>query len=293
MVVAFAPGGPADIVGRLVAKELEGPLGAVFVVENRAGAGGMIGMDYVAKAAPDGYTLTAASAVPQAAGPALWANTPYDANKDFTHVGLVARGPILLMVGAESRFKSFAEVVAAAKAKPDAINFGSGGPGSLGHLTGELAKRIVGFQMQHIPYKGSAPAQTDLLAGQIQVVSDLLPAHAALIRAQRIRPLAIAGTERIDSLPDVPTFIELGYKDLVAYSWFGLAGPAGLPQPIVDKLSAALKTILVKPEVQARLKGLGMEATPQFTPATYAAFVRGEIDKWTGVGKAANIRIQP
>ena len=292
VVVAFAAGGPADIVARLVSKELEGALGTNFIVDNRAGAGGMIGTDFVAKAAPDGYTLIMTSSAAQAVGPGLWPSVPYDAVKDYTHVSLVARGAVGFMVNADGPYKTFADVLAAAKAKPDAINFGSGGPGSLGHLTGELTKRVVGFEMQHVPYKGSAPAQADLLAGQIQVVTDNLASHAAMIRAQKMRALAMAAVQRVDTFPDVPTFTELGYKELVAYAWFGLSGPAGLPPRVVDRLAAAMQAVLSRPEVKARIKDLGLEATPDFPPARYAAYVKSEVDKWGGIIKAANIKVQ-
>lgn len=200
---------------------MEGALGANLIVDNRAGAGGMIGTDSVAKSAPDGYTLILTSSAAQAVGPGLWPSVPYDPVKDYTHVSLIARGAVAFMVNADAPYKTFADILAAAKANPQAINFGSGGPGSLGHLAGELAKRVAGFEMQHVPYKGSAPAQTDLLGGQIQVITDALASHAAMIRAQKMRALAVAALQRTDTFPDVPTFAELGYKDLVAYAWLG------------------------------------------------------------------------
>jgi tripartite-type tricarboxylate transporter receptor subunit TctC len=291
LIVAYSPGGPVDIVARLVAKELEGAMNANFIVENRTGAAGAIGTDYVAKAAPDGYTLIVTSSAAHAVGPGIWPVVPFDPMKDFTHISLLARGPTGFYVSAESPYKTFAEFLAAAKAKPNAHHFGTSA-GSLGHLTGELAKHLAGFQMQFIPYKGGAPAQADLLAGQIQVVTDAVSSYAAMLRAKKVRALAIASYERIDTFPDVPTFVELGYKDLVAYAWFGLSGPANLPPRVVERLSKASQAILAKPDVKERFKTLGMDTTPDYSPARYTAYVKGEVEKWGGVIKAANIKVE-
>jgi tripartite-type tricarboxylate transporter receptor subunit TctC len=292
VIVAFAPGGPTDILAREIAKELHNELGNVFIVENRGGAGGTIGTAAAAKAAPDGYTLIMTSAVAQAVGPGLWSSVNYDPIKDFTHVSLVARGAIAFLVNFNSPYKSFTDLVAAGKAKPGSLNFGSGGTGSLGHLTGELAKRVTGVDMQHVPYKGSSPAQTDLVGGRLQMVSDVLASHSELIRTQKLRALAVAGVQRVDAIPDVPTFTELGLKDLVAYSWFGISGPANMPPNVVEKLNAAIQTALAKPSLEARFKALGMEPTPGVGPAAFTTYVKSEVEKWGGVIKAADIKAQ-
>jgi tripartite-type tricarboxylate transporter receptor subunit TctC len=292
VIVAFAPGGPTDILAREITKELQAELGAPFIVDNRGGAGGTIGTAAAAKSAPDGYTLIMTSAVAQAAGPGLWPSVGYDPLKDFTHVSLVARGAIAFMVTADSPYKTFADLIAGAKSKPDSMNFGSGGTGSLGHLTGELAKRVAGVQMQHVPYKGSAPAQADLIGGQIQMVSDVLASHSEMIRTHRMRALAVAAVQRVDAIPDVPTFAELGHKDLVSYSWFGISGPANLPRLVVEKLDKAIQAALKKPSLQARFKSLGMEPTPNIGPAPFTDYVKSEVEKWGGIIKAANIKAQ-
>ncbi len=291
LVVAYSPGGPVDIVARLLAKEFDAALNANFIVESRTGAAGMVGTDAVAKAAPDGYTLIVTSSAAHAVGPGIWPVVPFDPIRDFTHISLLSRGPTGFYVSADSPYKTFAEFLAAAKAKPNALHFGTSA-GSMGHLTGELAKHLAGFQMQFVPYKGGAPAQADLLAGQIQAVTDAVSSYAAMLRAKKVRALAIASLERVEAFPEVPTFVELGYKELVAYAWFGLSGPANLPPRVVERLSTASRAILAKPEVRERFKTLGMETTPDYPPPRYAAYVKSEVEKWGAVIKAANIKVE-
>lgn len=291
VVVAYPPGGPTDIVARLLCGELQGALGGNFVVDNRAGAGGTIGTGAVAKSAPDGYTLILTSTVAQSINTTLLPNVNYDPVNEFSHITLVAQGPVALLVSSNAPWKSLNELVAAARANPKLLSYGSA-LGSVGHLTAELAKRRLQFDMQHVPYKGGAPALADLVGGQIQVMPDVLATQMEMIKAHRVRALVLAAGERSDTIPDVPTFRELGYPDLVAYSWFGLSGPAGLPQSVVDKLDAAVQKILVKPEFKQKVKQLGMDVTPGYDPARYTAFVSEEVGKWGGVIRSANIRAQ-
>ncbi|WP_424811527.1 Bug family tripartite tricarboxylate transporter substrate binding protein [Roseococcus sp. YIM B11640] len=291
-VVAFAAGGPADIVARIVASNLEREFGQPFPVDNRAGAGGQIGTDYVAKAAPDGYTLLVTSSAAHGVGPGLYPSQPYDAVRDFTHIGLIAGGPIAFLVSAQSPYRTLADFVAAAKARGTPMPFGSGGTGSLGHLTGELVYRRLGIEMTHVPYRGSAPAQADLMARNIEAVSDNLAAHAALIRAGNLRALAIAAPQRSANFPDVPTFAEQGYPDLIAAAWFGLCAPAGMPAPIVDKLNAALRGMAAQPEAQRQFETLGLRAEGQMPPAEYAAFVAAEVARWREVTRIASVKLE-
>jgi tripartite-type tricarboxylate transporter receptor subunit TctC len=289
VVVAYPPGGPTDIVARLLCNELQMLLGGTFMVDNRAGAGGTIGTAFVAKAPADGYTLILTSTVAQSINTTLLPNVPYNPVKDFTHISLVSQGPVAILVSANSPWKSFNDLVAASRADPKAVSFGSA-LGSVGHLTGELAKRKVQFQMQHVAYKGGAPALADLLGGRIQVMTDVLATHAEMIKANRVRALALASTHRSELIPAVPTFAELGFPDLVAYSWFGLSGPAQLPAAVVDKLDAAVQKVLAKPDFRQRVKQLGMEVTPGQGPRPYTAFVTEEAQKWGDVIRSAAIK---
>jgi len=291
VVVAFAAGGPADIVARLAAQQLEDALGRPFLVENRAGAGGMTGTDSVARATPDGYTLLVTSSAAHAAGPALWANVPYNPVTDFSHIALIGRGPIGLLVNANAPWKSFAEFLAAARAKPGSLNYGSGGPGGLGHLTGEFMQSVLGFSMQHIPYKGSAPAQADLLGGQIQAISDVISSHAEMVRGGKLRLLGVAASTRLESLPEAPTFAEQGFPQVIASAWFALTAPAKLPPEVVATLSAAMQKGIARPETRARLTQLGLTPDATLNPDTLPGFVKAEVERWSRVVRERGIKI--
>jgi tripartite-type tricarboxylate transporter receptor subunit TctC len=291
VVVAFAAGGPADIVARLTAQQLEDSTGRTFLVENRAGAGGMTGTDMVARATPDGYTLLVTSSAAHAAGPALWPSVPYNPVTDFSHITLIGRGPIGLLVQGNAPWKSMADFLAAAKAKPGTINYGSGGPGGLGHLTGEFMQSVLGFSMQHVPYKGSAPAQADLLGGQIQAISDVISSHASMVRAGKLRLLGVASTARLESLPDSPTFAEQGFPQVVASAWFALTGPAKIPPDIVSLLAAAMQKGLARPETRSRLADLGLTPDPSMTTAQLPGCGKGEVERWARVVRERNIKI--
>jgi tripartite-type tricarboxylate transporter receptor subunit TctC len=291
-VVAFAAGGPVDLVTRIIGVNFERSFGQPFPVDNRPGAGGQIGTDFVAKAPGDGYTLLVTSSAAHGVAPGLYPNQPYDAVRDFTHIGLIAGGPIAFMVNAQSPYRTLADFIAAAKAKGSPMTFGSGGTGSLGHLTGELIYRRLGIEMTHVPYRGSAPAQADLIARNIEVISDNLAAHAALIRAGTLRLLAVASRTRSPSFPDVPTFAEQGYPDLVASAWFGLCGPPGIPAPIVERLNVALREMTQKPEVQQQIEQLGLRAEGGMSSAEYGAFVASEVARWREVIRIAGVRME-
>lgn len=289
VVVAYPSGGPTDIVARLLCSELQALLGGNFIVDNRAGAGGTIGTGAVARAAPDGYTLILTSTVAQSINATLLPNVPYDPVKEFTHISLVSQGPVAILVNANSPWKSLNDFVTSARANPKLVSYGSA-LGSVGHLTGELAKRRIQFPMQHVPYKGGAPALADLLGGQIHVMTDVLATHIEMIKGNRVRALALASQERSELIPDVPTFAELGFRDLVAYSWFGVSGPSQIPSAIVEKLDAAIQKTLAKPDFRQKVRQLGMDVTPGFGPSRYTAFVAEEVQKWGGVIRGANIK---
>ncbi|MDB5412585.1 MAG: hypothetical protein JWR10_920 [Rubritepida sp.] len=291
LVVAFAAGGGVDLLARIVGRQFERGFSQPFPVDNRTGAGGQIGTDLVAKSPGDGYTLLATSSAAHGVAPGLYPNQPYDAVRDFTHIGLIASGPIAFMVNAQSPYRTLADFIAAARAKGSPMTFGSGGTGSVGHLTGELVYRRIGIEMTHVPYRGSAPAQADLIGRNIDAISDNLSTHAALVGSGTLRLLAVASRARHPSYPDVPTFAELGYPDLVAAAWFGLCSAPGLPRPIVDRLNSALRVATQKPEVKEQIETLGLRAEGGMSPAEYGAFVSEEVSRWREVVQMADVKM--
>jgi tripartite-type tricarboxylate transporter receptor subunit TctC len=283
IIVPFAPGGSADTLGRLIAQHLKG----TFVVENRPGAGGVLGSEIVAKAQPDGYTLVVSGVASHAIAPALPQGTPYDPVKDFTHIALFGGPPAVLAVSRSLEARDLRELVALAKTKP--LSYGSPGNGTQGQLVAELFKRTAGIQLQHVPYKGASGAVTDLIAGHIPVISTTLTTAAAQIRAGRARGLAISAPMRLADFPDIPTFAELGYPALVATVWFSLSGPANLPADIVERLNAEVNQALDLPEVRERLKPEGI--VPQrLTAKEFAGFVADEVQRWAPVVRASGAK---
>jgi len=248
IIVPFAPGGSADTLGRLVAQKLSEHLKAGFVIENRAGAGGALGSELAAKAAPDGYTLVVSGIASHVIAPLLPQGTPYDPVRDFTHIALFGGPPAVLAVNPSLEAKDLREFVNLAKTRP--LSYGSPGNGTQGQLVAELFKRRAGIELQHVPYKGASGAVTDLIAGHIPVVSTTLTTAASQIRAGRARGLAISAPMRLADFPGIPTFAELGYPDLVATVWFSLSGPANLPADIVERLNAEVNRAL-DPQVSA------------------------------------------
>jgi tripartite-type tricarboxylate transporter receptor subunit TctC len=292
VVAAFAPGGVADLMARLMATHLQEALKQPFVVENRAGAGGIIGTDFVAKATPDGYTLLLTTSAAQGVAPVLQPNVPYDPVKDFTHVAFLGRGPTVMLANAAAPYQSLKDFIAAAKTKKDSVNFGSGGQGSLGHLTGELIARTVNVPMLHIAYRGSAPAQVALLGNEIEIIVDNLSAHAGLIQEGKLRPLGIASEQRLEAFPNIPTFSEQGFPTIQSAAWFGLTGPAKLPDAIVTKLHAEAQKIVGSDAIKTRMRELGLVADASMTPQQYSDFVGAENRKWGDIVKAAGIKPQ-
>jgi tripartite-type tricarboxylate transporter receptor subunit TctC len=288
IVVPFPPGGTTDVIARLVSQRLGTVLGQSVVIENRAGAGGTVGSDAVAKSPPDGYMLVVSNIASHGVGPSVYRTMPYDSVRDFTHIALMAEVPSVLCVNAASPIRSFADFVAAAKARPGTITVASPGNGTSSHAKQEILKRSAGIDTIHVPYRGSGPMMNDLMAGAVDaIITTLVEAG----RNERFRLLAVTAPRRVEGWPDVPTFPELGHPDLVASTWFGLSGPAGLPEPIVARLNAEVLAALASPEIAPRLVETG--ATPRrMSAAEYTAFVVAEVARWRAVAQAANMRAE-
>jgi tripartite-type tricarboxylate transporter receptor subunit TctC len=287
LIVPFPPGGTGDLLGRLAAKEMEATLGQPVVVENRAGAGGLIGSDAAAKSPADGHTLVLSNVASHAIGPAVYPKMPYDAVKDFTHIGLIAGVPSGVAVAASSPYTSMEVLLAKARTAPGAVRFGSNGNGTSSHVKLAILNRAAKVDITHIPYKGSAPATVDLLGGQID---GLIAAVPDVGRNPLLRLVAITSDKRAARWPDVPTVAELGLAPMVASNWFGISGPAGIPAPIADRLNAALTAALNTPDLANRLRDLGAEPN-RMTRADYTALVTSDFARWAAVAKSADIRV--
>ena len=290
LVVPFPAGGTTDILARAAAQKLTETLGQSVVVDNRPGAGGNIGAELVAKAAPDGYTLLMGTVGTHAINPSLYTKMPYDHIKDFVPVVLVAGVPNVLVVNPSLPINSVADLIKLAKAKPGTINFASSGSGTSIHLSGELFKTMAGVDMTHVPYKGSAPALQDLMGGQVQIMFDNLPSSLALIKAGKLRAIAVTSLKRAPALPDVPTIAESGLPGFEASSWFGILAPAGTPAPIVAKINAEVNKWLQSPDAKEQLLAQGAEAAGG-SPEQFVAHIRAETDKWAKVVKASGAKV--
>ncbi|MCC7426924.1 MAG: tripartite tricarboxylate transporter substrate binding protein [Alphaproteobacteria bacterium] len=288
LVVPFAPGGATDIVARLVAEHLGTALGRPVVVDNRPGAGGVTGSDIVAKAPADGYTLIVSNIASHGAGPALRRAMPYDPDAGFTHLALIGTVANALVVNPNFPARTLAEFIDHARRNPG-VFFGSGGNGTSAHLSGELLTAMAGINLQHVPYRGAAPAMADLIAGQIPSVFDAIGSIAPAVRQGQLRMLAVTSPQRSPAMPDVPTMAEAGVLGYEATSWFGISAPAGLPAPIAERLSRELRAVLKLPPVATRLGELGF-IPRELSPAEYQAFVRAELAKWRDVVAKAGIQ---
>lgn len=292
IVVGFAPGGPADIVARFTAEYLQQELGQSVIVENRAGAGGQIGTQYVARSPADGYTLLMTSSNAHGAGPSLWEKTPYDPMKDFTHLALIAQAPIVLVAKTSSPLNNLTDVIQAARDKPGSINFGSGGAGGMGHLTGELLQSVANFSITHVPYKGSSAALTDLVGGQIQLISDVMASYVPHVQSGSVKFLAVSTTSRIARFPNLMTFTEQGYPQATASAWFGLTAPAHIPNEAVEKLSAAVLKVVENPKLRARFEEVGLITdVSRANPQAFTQFVQSELQRWNKVSKERNLKM--
>jgi tripartite-type tricarboxylate transporter receptor subunit TctC len=290
LVVPYPPGGSADIVGRTLAQRLSEQMGQSVVVENRAGASAIIGSEYVAKSAPDGYTLLLGNVGSMAIHPFLYPNLPFDPIKDFVPITLVGAVTSVAVVTASLPVNNIAGLVAWARANPGKLNFTSSGAGSSTHLTGELLKLRTGIKMEYISYKGSAPALVDLIAGNVQLMFENLPSALPHIKAGRIRALAATSAKRSSALPDVPTMIEAGFADFDMVSWLGIFVPAGTQHEIVTRLNSEIVKALQTREVRDGYAKIGVDVLAN-TPEQFAAYIRQEQAKWSNIVKDAGIKL--
>ena len=288
-IVPFAPGGTTDILARLVGQHLGEALGQPLVIENRAGAGGNIGAAEVARAAPDGYTILMGTPGTQAINQYIYTKMPYNTEKDFAPVSLVARVPNVLVAHPSLGFKSLQDLIGYARANPNKLNSASPGAGTTGHLSLELFKKLTGVQIQHVPYKGSGPALNDLIAGQVQMTIDNLPSAMPHIQAGKLTALGVTTEQKVAALPEVPTVASVvpGYE---ASSWFVVMAPAGTPDAVVRRLSREVDALLKKPAVLERMKTLGADPVGG-TPEQLAAHLEAEVRKWRDVARASGAKL--
>jgi len=292
MIIPFAAGGPTDIVGRVMGAKMGELLGQQLVAENKTGAGGNIGAEAVAKATPDGYTILVATVSTNAINPGLYKHIPYDAVRDFAPLGRVGVTPTLLLVHPSIPATDVKSLIALIKANPGKYNYGSSGLGSILHLCGEEFKSLAGgLDITHVPYKGSAPMDTDLMGGQIAMAFDATPTAMPLAKAGKLRALGAGMAKRVAAMPDLPTLQEQGLPGFECYTWNVLLAPAGTPKPIVDKLNAAINKSLADPAVSSALEKAGIDPTPGSTPETTTDFVKAELAKWAPIIKASGAEI--
>lgn len=287
----FAPGGGADITSRAIAAKLSSGLGQQVVVDNRGGAGGMIGVDMAAKSPADGYTVVLGTIGPIAINPSLYKKMTYDPAKDLLPVSQAANALNVLVVHPSLPTKTVREFVALAKSRPGQLNYGSSGSGATDHLAGELFNALTGAKMVHVPYKGGAPAMLDLVSGNVQVVFSTMSTAVAAIQSNRVRALAMTGNQRFELMPELPTVQEAGLKGFEVNNWYGVFVPAGTPKDIVVRLNAEIVKALAAPEVKKRLLDAGIIATSS-SPEVFAAYVKAEAAKWAKVIKDANITVE-
>lgn len=286
IVVPFAAGGTTDILARLVGESLRSQFGQAVVVENRGGAGGNIGSSAVAKAEPDGYTLLVGTVGTHAINQSLYKSMPFDPQKDFQPLTRIANVPNVLETNPARPYKTVQELIDYAKAHPEEMTFASSGVGTSIHMSGEMFKKLAGVEMEHVIYKGSAPAIVDLLGDQVAIMFDNLPSSIEYVKSGKLRPIAVTSKQRSPALPDVPTMAESGLPEFEANSWFGVFAPAGTPPEIVEKLNVALRAAIDDPAIAKQILALGGEPNPE-TPAEFAAFIKGEAAKWAEVVKAS------
>lgn len=290
VVVPFPAGGSTDTIGRFVAQDLSKSLGQQFIVDNKPGANGNIGTAGVARAEADGYTLLISGVGSNAINYSLYPKLGYDP-KDLTHITLFATGPNVLVANPEFEAKTFAEFIELAKSRPNEFNYASSGVGSSGHLAMEMLKQQAGIELTHVPYKGGAPAMTDVIGGQVPVMFINQDAALPQVKAGKLRILAVASTERNPTYPDTPTIAESGFPGFSAVSWFGLSLPAGTPKPIIDKLHAEAVKALQNPEFKKRMEDNGFIVVGS-TPGEFTAFVAAETEKWGDVIKKSDIKAE-
>ena len=290
VIVPQGAGGATDVFARFIGQRLSVKWGQPVVVENKAGAAGVVGTDVVAKAPPDGYTLLVTYAGSQAVNQSLYAKLPFDSVKDFETVATIARTPFFLVVAADSPIRSFQDLIARAKAKPGSITYATSGNGSINHLLSESLKVEAGVSMVHVPYKAIAAAMTDVVGGQVDNAFAAVPSAIGLIRGGKLRALAVSSARRNASAPDVPTIAELGYPDFDVSPWWGILAPAGTPRAIVDKVNADVAEVLRAPDTQAFLRDQGAEPLAM-SPRQFHDVLVGDVEKWAKVVKTSGARI--
>ncbi len=288
-IVVYPAGGASDVTARLIATKLSESIGQSVVVENKPGANGIIATEYVAKAAPDGYTLLMANLGPNAINPVVYKKLPYDAVKDFSAVTLTTIVPQFIVVAPTQPINSLADLIAYAKANPGKVTFASAGNGASNHLSGELFNAMAGIKMEHVPYKGDAPGLVDVISGQVTVALPTAIAAAPFIRSGQLRALAVTSNKRLPSFPDIPTVAETipGFESV---SWGGVMVPAGTPPAVIDRLNSEILKILKMPDVAEKLKSYGAE-TVGSTPKQFDAYVKSEIAKWGKVARDNNVTL--
>jgi tripartite-type tricarboxylate transporter receptor subunit TctC len=289
LVVPFPAGGGTDIIAREVANKVAGS-GYTFVVENKPGSGGNLGVDATAKSPADGYTLVLGQTSNLAINPSLYAKLPYDPVKDLTPVSLVASAPLVIVVAADSPYKTLADIVAASKAKPGSLNYATSGNGTVAHLAAESFQKAADVKLTHVPYKGAAQGATDLIGGQVQLYVSSIPTLIGHIKSGKMRAIAVTSAKRADDLPQVPTVAESGYKGFEAVTWFGIVGPANLPKDVVAKLNADINKALQAADLQKKLGDQGADVAGS-TPDQFAKLIRDDIARWGKIVKESGAKV--
>ena len=291
VIVPYAPGGNVDISARIIAPPLGEALGQTIVVDNRPGAGGNLGASLVAKATPDGYTLLVGSSGPLSVNPVIFKNLPYDTLKDFAPISTVQAVSLVVLAGPKSNFNSIADVITAAKARPGKLTMASAGAGTTNHFAIELFAHMANVKLLHVPYKGSGPALSELLGGQVETMIDQLAASIGYVRDGRLKVLAVTTQQRAAALPTVPTLEELGYQGYQASTLLGLLAPAGTPKPVIAKLNAGVRKIMDSPVVAERFRGLGANPGAS-SPEEFTARIRDELEQWRSLVKQLNLKFE-
>ncbi|QOF81985.1 tripartite tricarboxylate transporter substrate binding protein [Variovorax sp. 38R] len=290
LIVPFPAGGGTDLIAREVANKVAVANGWSIIIDNKPGSGGNLGVDAAAKSTPDGYTLVLGQTSNLAINPTLYPKLPYNPEKDLTPIVTVASAPLALVVAADSPYKTLADVVAAAKAKPEALNYASSGSGTVAHLATELLQKTAGVKFTHVPYKGAAQGSTDLIGGQIQMYMSSVPTLIGYVKNGKMRVLAVTSAKRTADLPAVPTVAESGFKGFEAVTWFGIAGPDGVPKDVVVKVNGAFNKALQDPEVKKKLASQGADALGG-TPEQFAKLIRDDIVRWAPIVKESGAKV--
>jgi len=290
VIVPFPPGGGTDIIARETTQKVAAATGWTFIIDNKPGAGGNLGVDAVAKAPADGYTIVLGQTSNLAINPSLYTKLPYDPQKDLAPIVLIANAPLVMVTGTNSPLKTLADAVNAAKAKPGQVNFASPGNGTVAHLTEEMFQKAAGIKTQHVPYKGANQALTDVISGNVELYMSSVPTLLGHIKQGKLRALAVTSAKRVDDLPNVPTINESGYKGFDAVTWFGLLAPAATPKDVIAKLNAEFNKALKLPELSKRLGDEGAD-TAGGTPEEFATLIKGDIPRWGKVVKESGAKV--